>query len=115
MSPFTLTKKTKAAVSNSLMPYLLVGTLGLGGGGLGTQLLGSGITPQQLEMHMNRLLDKIEDLDERLDKLERGLERVEDELDRDRYSKGNAGADADDDPNYHGPRWDGKPRIWSNW
>ena len=115
MNPFSLGKKAKATINGNLMPLLLVGSLGLGGGGLGSQLLTPAITPQQLESHINRLLDKIEDLDERLDKLERGLERVEDDLDRDRYSKGNAGADADDDPNYHGPRWDGKPRIWSNW
>ena len=87
MNPFTLGKKAKAAVNGNLMPLLLVGSLGLGGGGIGSQLLTPTITPQQLELHMNRLLDKIEDLDERLDTLERGLERVEDDLEDARDEK----------------------------
>ena len=71
-------KKEKGATNGGLMPYILAGTLGLGGGGFGTTLLKPGISPAQLQEHIARIADKI---DRTAEKLEDKIEDLEDKID----------------------------------
>ena len=77
MNPFSL-KKT---ASSNMLPLMLVGSLGLGGGSLGHSLVQGNITPQQLEQSFTRVTDKIDQLERHLDKLEGKLDDLEDTLD----------------------------------
>ena len=82
MNPFSLKKEKNAGgMSQQLLPYLLIGSLGAGGGTLGHSLVSAqGLTPDQHRTQIERVLDKLENIerhmDERLDKVERELERL---------------------------------------
>lgn len=93
--PYTWTrqepKNAGGATNGGLMPYILAGTLGLGGGGLGTSYLKPGISPAQLQEHMGRIADKIdrtaerledkiEDLDEKIKELDEKIEDLDEDL-----------------------------------
>ena len=75
-------RKASGTVSQSILPYLLAGSLGLGGGGLGTTLLKPTVTPEHiqrledaLERAVQRIEDKFDEVEKRLDDLE---DKVED-------------------------------------
>lgn len=77
MNPFSL----KKSASTNMLPLMLVGSLGLGGGSLGHSLVQGSVTPQQLEQSVTRITDKIDQLERHLDKLEDKLGDLEDTLD----------------------------------
>ena len=80
-NPLGFGEKPRAALSQQLMPWLLAGSLGLGGGGFAaTGFKSAAVTPDQLEQHMTRLVDKIDGLDSKLERLDSRLQHVEKDL-----------------------------------
>ncbi len=82
------TSPTKAAAqkkygttSQGILPYILAGSIGLGGGGAATQYFGKDVvTPQTLERHVDRVLDKIDDVSEDLSDLKATVKHLEKEV-----------------------------------
>ena len=82
------TSPTKAAAqkkygttSQGIMPWILAGSLGLGGGGAATQFLGKdAVTAPTLERHIDRVLDKIDDLSEDTSELKASVKHLEKEV-----------------------------------
>ena len=79
--------KKKGAANQSIMPLLLAGAVGLGGGNVGTQFLNPAATPEHvqrvadtLERVAERLEDKIDDLEKKLDDLEEKVRDLEREM-----------------------------------
>ena len=76
--------KTAGGVGQGLMPYILAGSIGLGGGGFAGNALQEKITPTQLQAHIDRVVDKLERSEERikekLEDLEKELDDVRDKL-----------------------------------
>ena len=81
------------AASNGIMPYILAGTLGLGGGGLGTSVLNPSVTSDQVREHITRLADKVEHIAQRLEDkisdLEDKLDDLENEINNERRERQN--------------------------
>ena len=80
----TAPTKTAGGVGQGLMPYILAGSIGLGGGGFAGNALQEKITPTQLQAHIDRVVDKLERSEERikekLEDLEKELDDVRDKL-----------------------------------
>ena len=76
-------KKRTGGIQQSLLPYLLVGSLGAGGGTIGHSLFQpAGLSAEQHKLHIDRVLDKLDALDNRLtDK----IEKLEDEIEELKY------------------------------
>ena len=95
-------QKAKGAAGQGLMPYITALAIGAGGGGFGGSLLHQGITPQQMQAHIDRLLDKVERLEERIndriDEVEKDLDDIDrkiDDIDHDHHpSLGDMGSSA---------------------
>ena len=85
-------KKPGGGASQSLLPLLLVGSLGVGSGGVGsTYFAKPSVTQEQHRAQIERVLDKVESLEERLqDK----LERLEDEIEELKYEQKNRKTEA---------------------
>lgn len=77
--------KSKGAAGQGLMPYITALAIGAGGGGFGGSLLHQGITPAQMQAHIDRLLDKVERLEERIndriDEVEKDLDDIDRKID----------------------------------
>ena len=82
-------QKKFGSTSQGILPWILAGSIGVGGGGAASQFLGNAnaVTPAQLERHVDRVIDKVDDVAEDIRDLKARVKHVEKDVTDIKYDR----------------------------